>query len=530
MELGFRRLTAAKASGTLELPEDRGPRNIVTFLQRSRSARRAAPGAAALLFACALATSAAPAFAIDQDRDGRPPGIGVGKDCDDRDPTVWNGAPDPSGDQFDQNCTDAVDADGDGYSTSTAPNGPRGDCDDRDADVNYGTGTCDSFSRPDIDDDGYLRPFILASGLFDYGADCNDGRRAARPGASETGGNGIDDDCDGAGFNVVRNGSFEISRGGWAGSNASLMRVGGAAEGAEALRVALNNSGGAFAAYTSDRPIRAAAARVRYIAWAYIRSDKPGKKVYLRVRHISPTGSTLRTVTTSATTTSGWRKLTAAAFQASRRGGTVEVRIFQWRAVSGDNFEVDQVTLSRTPLLTCDPNRRWTGTADGDARRGSRWGDRMYGRGGDDRVDGRAANDCLFGGDGPDHLVGGSGHDRVFGDDDADTLLGGYGRDRLAGGAGTDRLAGGAKADVLLGGTEGDRLSGGYGDDRLWGQGGGDTIYGGRGNDRVRGGDGNDVIVTWRDGVRDRVYCGPGRDRVFAGRNDVLAGCEVVRR
>ena len=313
--------------------------------------------ATAFVFAFALVASAAPASAfVDQDRDGRPPGVGTGTDCDDRDPTVWKGAPDPKSDtdSFDQNCDHAVDADGDKYSISTGTQGTTtdGDCNDNDPTINYGTNTCDSFARPDIDGDGYLRPFVTGDALFNFGADCNDGRADVHPGAAEIPGNGVDEDCDGAGLNIVRNGSFEGSSTGWTGTGASLaLQSSGGAVGPGAMRATVSGSATTYGLYSSDRPIRYSTADEVYLAFAWIRTSAPtGETVTLRVREYTSSGSTVKTVTTTAKLAGSWTKIGPVAFTAARTGSSVEVRVTQSGAESGDSFDVDEVTLTRAKL------------------------------------------------------------------------------------------------------------------------------------------------------------------------------------
>ena len=151
------------------------------------------------------------------------------------------------------------------------------------------------------------------------------------------------------------------------------------------------------------------------------------------------------------------------------------------------------------------------GTARSERINGSRFGDRINARGGNDRVSARASGDCVNGGRGADRLSGNAGGDRLLGRSGRDRLNGGTQKDRLNGGGGRDRLAGGAARD------------------RLNGAGGRDRLAGGAAKDRYNGGGGNDRILA-ADGKKERIRCGGGRDSVVADRNDVLRGCERVRR
>jgi hypothetical protein len=93
-------------------------------------------------------------------------------DCDDSDASVHPGATETYGDEIDSNCNGLegcyVDADNDGYRTSSTVSSSDTDCSDP------GEAT-----------------------LSDPSGDCDDGNSAINPGASETTGDGVDYDCDG---------------------------------------------------------------------------------------------------------------------------------------------------------------------------------------------------------------------------------------------------------------------------------------------------------------------------------------------
>jgi len=100
---------------------------------------------------------------------------------------------------------------------------------------------------------------------------------------------------------------------------------------------------------------------------------------------------------------------------------------------------------------------------------------------------------------------------------------------KIVGKAKAERLNGGAGPDTIHGNGGNDRISGGAGADKLYGDAGNDTITGGSGRDSMSGGAGNDTIQA-KDGERDTIECGAGRDKVVADANDIVKGCESVKR
>jgi hypothetical protein len=176
----------------------------------------------------------------DPDVDGD--GVSAPTDCDDFDPLAYPGAPETVDDGIDQDCSGAdtvtcfIDLDGDGFggpSTQQATDGDctdsgesdvDTDCDDSDAAI-YPLATeipadgidqdCDGSDSgracyEDLDGDGLGSSVIIASVDEDCGDpgessssdDCDDDDVDAWPGAPETTGDGIDQDCNG--FDTVQ--------------------------------------------------------------------------------------------------------------------------------------------------------------------------------------------------------------------------------------------------------------------------------------------------------------------------------------
>jgi hypothetical protein len=155
-------------------------------------------------------------------------------DCGENDPTVHPGASEITNDGIDQDCVGGDlrgcwrDGDGDGYGSAQLeydadgvcdpPNQSNisGDCSDADASVNPGAAEvvangfdedCDGLEAcyEDLDGDGIGTATVVpavscgALGVARVDGDCNDLDDAILPGATEVCGDGLDNDCDGAG-------------------------------------------------------------------------------------------------------------------------------------------------------------------------------------------------------------------------------------------------------------------------------------------------------------------------------------------
>ena len=180
--------------------------------------------------------------------------VDQGGDCDDSNPSVYPGADDPWYDGVDADCAgnDDFDQDGDGY--ASADHGGR-DCNDTDAtvfpgapEVWYDGVDADCAGDDDFDQDGDGHTSA------DHGGDdCNDTDPGVRPGAEEVEGNGLDDDCSGDANGNRWEGEIPwgeadatwIGRGDFDGSDLAGLRVAGAGDldgdGADDLMVAAPN-------------------------------------------------------------------------------------------------------------------------------------------------------------------------------------------------------------------------------------------------------------------------------------------------
>ncbi|PLX79310.1 MAG: hypothetical protein C0616_11675 [Desulfuromonas sp.] len=143
---------------------------------------------------------------IDDDLDGMTENQG---DCDDTDASIHPGAAEICGDTIDQDCdqfdtecesdTNEIDDDGDGITEN------QGDCDDTDISIYPGADeVCEDEIDQDCDgedqdcDDPVIPVDGDGDGIARVHGDCNDQDNSIFPGAPETCGDGIDQDCNGS--------------------------------------------------------------------------------------------------------------------------------------------------------------------------------------------------------------------------------------------------------------------------------------------------------------------------------------------
>ena len=145
--------------------------------------------------------------------------------------------------------------------------------------------------------------------------------------------------------NLVSNGGFETGKTGWYAYRSTLTLVPGGAEGAQAGRVALNSTTATSYSLLSDpHPVGSHAAGTRYEARAWIRSERPGKTICLRLREWSA-GAAVGGAERCRVATGTWERLDTVPYTAVG-GDSIELYAYQSSAASGDSFDIDGITLT----------------------------------------------------------------------------------------------------------------------------------------------------------------------------------------
>ena len=149
------------------------------------------------------------------------------------------------------------------------------------------------------------------------------------------------------GRNLVANGGFERSLGGWSARDARLVRVRGGRFGRRGARVSRRGRARAFSIRTIPAPLRSTRRGRTYAARAWVRARRRGRRVCLRIRERSRRGRTVGAARRCRRTTIGWRRFRALRYRTRGRGNRIELTIYQTGARRGDRIRVDGVSLRR---------------------------------------------------------------------------------------------------------------------------------------------------------------------------------------
>jgi PKD repeat protein len=151
--------------------------------------------------------------------------------------------------------------------------------------------------------------------------------------------------------NLVRNPSFETDLSGWGSWQGTLSRVAlsGAPDGAWVARAA-RATGTSYTLDDGPDTVSATQAGALYSAsvWAAAANAATvGKPLYLRVRERTPAGALVRQWEAQVALTTAFKRLSVSA-TAQAAGNTLDVRLSQDAAVSGNAFYADAFTLIKS--------------------------------------------------------------------------------------------------------------------------------------------------------------------------------------
>lgn len=145
--------------------------------------------------------------------------------------------------------------------------------------------------------------------------------------------------------NLLPNGSFQSGTTGWTTSEATLTIAGDGADDSFAGRLALSTSSSSYQLTAKPRPVLSTTAGVVYTGSGVVRSDTPGKSVCVVVKELTSGGNVVQTSNPCTTTTSQWTSLPQATLTAQSSGDQIVFLVRQAKAVAGDSFEVDTLSL-----------------------------------------------------------------------------------------------------------------------------------------------------------------------------------------
>ncbi len=165
--------------------------------------------------------------------------------------------------------------------------------------------------------------------------------------------------------NLVQNGSFEGSLSGWGAAKARLQRSADGVVGRRAARVLVVSGAGSFSIYPNPKPVRSTAPRTSYLASAWVRSDRADRTLCLRIREWAA-GDVAGSGQTCATVGKAWQQLTELVYTPAAARRSLDVYVYRPRAVAGDSFEVDGVSLVQRAVTPPPPQEIATLIAVGD--------------------------------------------------------------------------------------------------------------------------------------------------------------------
>ncbi len=145
--------------------------------------------------------------------------------------------------------------------------------------------------------------------------------------------------------NLLTNGDFETgTTTGWSGVNASLSVSSVTPHGGSfAGKLVYSGSGTTFVIKASPKPVSSTGGGTVYTADGFFRSDTPGHSICLKLTEAgTQSGSGVK----CATSTMSWAALPEVAYTALASGDTLSFSVVAKTPVSGNSFEVDDLSLT----------------------------------------------------------------------------------------------------------------------------------------------------------------------------------------
>lgn len=151
-----------------------------------------------------------------------------------------------------------------------------------------------------------------------------------------------------AAANLLPNGDLERGGGslaGWKGDGASVALRKDGRGGGHAARVARRPRKPAYSVRATLYPASSIADRL-YRARGQVRSGKPGRRVCLKIRELTPAGVTIGKRSACRRATRRWHAFPELDYRAKRTGDRIEFRVVQPApSRAGDSFQVDDLSL-----------------------------------------------------------------------------------------------------------------------------------------------------------------------------------------
>ncbi|MGY5149022.1 MAG: MopE-related protein, partial [Candidatus Nitrosopumilus sp. bin_68KS] len=470
-------------------------------------------------------------------------------DCDDNNAAINPGA-DEEDNGIDDNCVGGIDEgfdiDGDGFT----PFG--GDCNDNaplvypgaDEVIDGADNNCDTIfdniDELDQDGDGYIPGIFTQLDWIgplpepDGGNDCNDNNLDINPGATEIGGNGIDDNCDG----ILDDGVDEDGDGWVTGPGVGFDCHDRVETNPEAIYFGIdpveinpdaqeiigdgvdnncNDTTDEIDLITLDDSFTGNGDSILSVSASGVLGNDI-RPLYVEIPPVVYPISSLLPVDITIIDPSGNIVMNDdGSFVFSPTDPLFGIYSFDYFMEYDDTLGLSgTIITSNTASVTLtqkfcgkdmdDFDNVIVGTNSNDKLKGTNDDDLILGLAGNDKIDGKKGNDCIYGGDGNDDIKGQHGMDEIHGGDGNDKITGHHDDDIIFGDSGNDKITGQHGNDKIHGGDGNDYIKGEHGNDELFGDAGNDKISGGHDDDMIDGGD--DVDYCKGDkGVNTIINC-----------------------